>query len=110
MAAPDTPAQARRVTCLLPAYNEAPRIGAVLDVVTRHPLIHEVIVIDDGSTDATANVAARKGVTLILMPQNGGKSRAIAAGGGRRGAGWALGRPARRANAIFTQKFKFFTG
>lgn len=80
MAAPDTPAQARQVTCLLPAYNEAPRIGAVLDVVTRHPLIHEVIVIDDGSTDATANVAARIGVTLILMPQNGGKSRAIAAG------------------------------
>ena len=32
-----------RVTCLLPAFNEAPRIGKVLAVVTGHPLIDEVI-------------------------------------------------------------------
>jgi glycosyltransferase involved in cell wall biosynthesis len=69
-----------RVTCLLPAFNEAPRIGQVLDVVTGHPLIDEVIVIDDGSTDATANIAARKGVTVVMLGQNGGKARALAAG------------------------------
>ena len=80
MKLPTTVAKPRRVTCLIPAYNEAPRIGAILDVAAGHPLIQEVIVIDDGSTDATANIAARKGVTLILLPQNGGKSRAIAAG------------------------------
>lgn len=80
MATQGRPTKPMRVTCLLPAYNEAPRIGAVLDIAMRHPLIHEVIVIDDGSSDATANVAAQKGATLILMPQNGGKSRAIAAG------------------------------
>jgi glycosyltransferase involved in cell wall biosynthesis len=69
-----------RVTCLLPAFNEAPRIGQVLEVVTGHPLIDEVIVIDDGSTDATANIAARKGVTVVMLGQNGGKARALAAG------------------------------
>jgi glycosyltransferase involved in cell wall biosynthesis len=69
-----------RVTCLLPAFNEAPRIGQVLEVVTGHPLIDEVIVIDDGSTDATANIAARKGVTVVMLGKNGGKARALAAG------------------------------
>ncbi|MBC2836854.1 glycosyltransferase family 2 protein [Paragemmobacter straminiformis] len=69
-----------RVSCLIPAHNEAPRIGAVLDAALANPLIDEVIVIDDGSTDATAHVAARPGVRLLHMAQNGGKTRALAAG------------------------------
>lgn len=69
-----------RVSCLIPAHNEAPRIGAVLDAALATPLIDEVIVIDDGSTDATATVSARPGVRLLHMAQNGGKTRALAAG------------------------------
>ncbi len=69
-----------RLSCLIPAYNEAARIGAVLDAALNHPLIDEVIVIDDGSTDETARIAARDGVRLVHMAQNGGKTRALAAG------------------------------
>lgn len=69
-----------RLSCIIPAYNEAARIGAVLDAVLGHPWIDEVIVVDDGSTDQTARVAARKGVRLLHMTQNGGKARALAAG------------------------------
>lgn len=68
------------LSCLIPAYNEAARIGAVLDIALGHPLIDEVIVIDDGSTDETARIAARPGLRLLQMAQNGGKTRALAAG------------------------------
>jgi len=70
-----------RVSCILPAYNEAPRIAAVLACVRGHPLIDEVIVVDDGSTDGTAAlVPADSDVRLIVLQRNGGKSAAIAAG------------------------------
>jgi glycosyltransferase involved in cell wall biosynthesis len=67
------------VSCIIPAYNEAARIAQVLAPVIGHPLIDEVIVIDDGSTDATsAVVAAIKGVRLITLPRNIGKTAALA--------------------------------
>ncbi|MDT8856235.1 glycosyltransferase [Paracoccaceae bacterium Fryx2] len=69
------------VSCLIPAFNEAARIGAVLRAVTDHPGIAEVIVIDDGSSDATAQIVRQTaGVTLISLPQNRGKTWALAAG------------------------------
>jgi glycosyltransferase involved in cell wall biosynthesis len=70
-----------RLSCIICAYNEAPRIAAVLDVATRHPMIGEVIVVDDGSRDGTAAVAsAFPAVTVLAMPRNGGKSAAMAHG------------------------------
>ncbi|WP_116135110.1 glycosyltransferase [Tropicimonas sp. IMCC34043] len=77
-----TPAPtAPRVSCIVPAFNEGPRIGAVLATVTGHPLIDQVIVIDDGSTDDTAAIVeAHEGATLIRMGANGGKTLALAAG------------------------------
>lgn len=69
------------VTCIVPAFNEAPRIGAVLRVLTVHPMIGRVIVIDDGSTDDTAAIAERfTRVDLIRLWPNGGKTLALAAG------------------------------
>ncbi|MEO8243621.1 MAG: glycosyltransferase family 2 protein [bacterium] len=69
------------LTCLIPAYNEAARISAVLQAVLGHPLIDEVLVIDDGSTDATSEVVRRHpAARLITLTPNAGKTAALARG------------------------------
>lgn len=70
-----------RVSCIIPAYNEAERIAGVLSAVTGHPLLDEIIVVDDGSTDMTGATAEQfSGVRLLIQPANIGKSGAICAG------------------------------
>jgi glycosyltransferase involved in cell wall biosynthesis len=65
------------VSVVVPAYNEAERIGAVLDPLTRCPSVNEVIVIDDGSTDGTAEVSRRHAVTVVSLAENRGKAAAL---------------------------------
>ena len=66
-----------RVSFLIPAYNEAATIVEVLDRVDALPFEKQVIVVDDGSTDGTAElVAARDGVILLRQP-NRGKGSAL---------------------------------
>ncbi|WP_354001946.1 glycosyltransferase family 2 protein [Stagnihabitans tardus] len=69
-----------RLTCIIPAYNEAARLGSVLQAVIGHPLIDEVLVVDDGSSDGTSEVARGYPVRLITLAQNGGKTAALARG------------------------------
>lgn len=66
-----------RVSAIVPAYNEAERIGIVLWPLLHAPSVSEVIVVDDGSTDETAAVARSFGVTVISLPANCGKSVAL---------------------------------
>lgn len=68
------------VGCLIPAYNEAARIGGVLPAVLNHPLVDRVLVVDDGSRDGTARLARSFGAEVLEMPRNGGKTAAVAAG------------------------------
>jgi glycosyltransferase involved in cell wall biosynthesis len=75
--------KAKKISCIIPAYNEEKRIKAVLDVIQNHHLISEIIVIDDGSTDKTKEaVEERMGDKLILisLQKNMGKSFAVASG------------------------------
>lgn len=64
----------RRIA-LIPAYNEAARVGDVVGVARRH--VDEVVVVDDGSTDETVAVAEKAGATVLRHPQNRGKGAAI---------------------------------
>ena len=69
------------LTCVIPAYNEQARIGAVLAAVLDHPMIDDVLVVDDGSTDSTSDVVRRfPKARLITLAQNGGKTAALARG------------------------------
>lgn len=69
------------ISCVICAYNEADRIGRVLRAVQGHPLIDEIIVINDGSTDQTeARAKAFAGVTVVSIHPNGGKTQALTCG------------------------------
>jgi glycosyltransferase involved in cell wall biosynthesis len=69
---------------LIPAFNEAKTIALVLErVLDLGPLVGEVIVVDDGSTDETVKIVERTAVDepkirLLLQDRNRGKTAAIA--------------------------------
>ncbi len=65
---------------LVPAYNEGPRLGPVLDVLCSYPSPKRIIVIDDGSSDSTAEVSGSYPVELVKFDYNRGKGAALQAG------------------------------
>jgi len=72
-----------RVSFLVPAYNEAATIEAVLEAVDALPFDRQIIVVDDGSNDDTAAIVERwgegkDGLVLLRQP-NRGKGAAIRA-------------------------------
>jgi len=68
------------VSVVMAAYNEAATVGCVVAAVVSHPQLCEVIVVDDGSSDATARRARAAGASVIELPANGGKAAALEAG------------------------------
>jgi cellulose synthase/poly-beta-1,6-N-acetylglucosamine synthase-like glycosyltransferase len=67
------PAAGPRVAVVIPAFNEAEVIGAVIDQLL--PLGYHVVVVNDGSRDRTAEVAARRDVVVVSHPINRGRER-----------------------------------
>lgn len=67
-----------RACALIPAFNEAPTIAAVVRGAAAH--VSHVLVVDDGSTDATGAAAAAAGAEVMRLERNGGKGTAIRAG------------------------------
>lgn len=64
-----------RIVAAMPAYNEGKYIGSV--VLQARQYADEVIVVDDGSTDRTAKVAALAGATVVRHTENRGYGSAI---------------------------------
>jgi glycosyltransferase involved in cell wall biosynthesis len=67
-----------RTAAIIPAFNEAESIASVVDGLRGH--VATVIVVDDGSTDGTAERARAAGADVIVHPQNLGKGHAVRAG------------------------------
>ena len=81
------------LSVVIPAFNEAARLPPTLERVRAYlaasGMTHEIVVVDDGSTDGTARVAEAQGATVIRNEQNRGKGHAtrrgmLAARGARR--------------------------
>lgn len=68
------------VSVVIPAYNEAETIGSVISACIGARLVKEVLVVSDGSTDATVDVARKSGAEVIELQDNVGKGQALLQG------------------------------
>jgi len=75
-----------RVAALVPAYNEEATLIEVLSVLKAAPAIDEILVVSDGSTDGTVEIARAQGLRTIRLRENHGKGRAMAIGVAHTGA------------------------
>lgn len=69
-----------KVSVVIPAYNEQGRVGKVVKAAVECDIVDEVVVVDDGSEDATAEEARRAGARVIVSPKNLGKGSALKIG------------------------------
>lgn len=68
------------VSIVIPAFNEGASIGEVVGVLRSAAAWREILVVDDGSTDDTADRAAAAGAAVIRHPYNKGNGAAVKSG------------------------------
>ncbi|MFX0069196.1 MAG: glycosyltransferase family 2 protein [Candidatus Hodarchaeota archaeon] len=66
------------ICCIIPAYNEEASIGSLIKETGKY--VDQIIVVDDGSLDATARNALKAGAIVISHPNNRGKGEALKTG------------------------------
>lgn len=69
-----------RLAALIPAYQAAAHVGEVIERLGRLPAPPDVLVVDDGSRDATAQVARACGARVVSLAGNRGKGNALLEG------------------------------
>lgn len=69
-----------KVAAIVPAYNEEANIDNVLKVLLAAPQLDEVMVVDDGSQDKTAQISEKLGAKVIRLKKRGGKGQAMTEG------------------------------
>ena len=73
-------ARAAATSIVIPAYNEAASIAPVVTALRAAAPWHDVLVVDDGSSDETAARAAEAGARVIRHPYNKGNGAAVKSG------------------------------
>ena len=73
-------AEPSSVSIVVPAFNEEPAIGALVQALRAGAAWREIIVVDDGSSDATAERARAAGATVVRHPYNKGNGAAVKTG------------------------------
>jgi glycosyltransferase involved in cell wall biosynthesis len=69
-----------RVLIIIPAYNEEEAIAGVIEEIRSLGRDYDIVVVDDGSTDRTFDVAAKTGVKILHLPVNLGIGAAVQTG------------------------------
>ncbi len=71
-----------KISAIVPAFNEEETIKNILELLINHPIVDEVICINDGSTDKTAEVIEdfKKKIIIIPLLKNKGKGHALSKG------------------------------
>ena len=69
-----------RTSVVIAAYNEQETLAGVLQALQSHPRIHEIIVVSDGSTDRTVEIARAHDVRTVALRENRGKGCAMRIG------------------------------
>jgi glycosyltransferase involved in cell wall biosynthesis len=67
-----------KIFCVIPALNEEKNVGEVIKKIL--PLVDTVVLVDDGSSDDTAEIAAAAGAVVLSHPINRGQGAALETG------------------------------